>query len=243
MPGCSKTSDESFDKSDASLEKIEYLRTNLLGWYQKHGRRYPWRVASDPYKILIAEIMLRRTKADLVLPVYQRFMHLYPNIQSLSMANEEDIQRICAPLGLGLRNMEFRNLALLLTEKYQREIPREREELVNLPGVGEYVADAFLVGAYNQKQWIVDANVVKVLSRFFGLEFKGDGRRDKGIIELANKYIDWEPPKVAVFAIIDFAALVCKNHQPEHSRCFVCEKCVYFREQTRNTRKSAKVNV
>ena len=231
MPGCSKTSDETFDKLGVSLEKIQYLRGNLLNWYQKHGRRYPWRVASDPYKILIAEIMLRRTKADQVLPVYQRFMHLYPNIQSLSMANEEDIQRISAPLGPGSRNIEFRNLALVLTEKYQMEIPKEREELIKLPGVGEYVADAFLVSAYNQKQWIVDTNVVRVLSRFFGLEFKGDGRREKGIMELAQKYIDWEPPKIAEFAIVDFASLVCKNHQPEHSKCSVCEKCVYFKKQ------------
>ena len=230
MPGCSKTSSESFNKLDVSLEKIQYLRGNLLDWYQKHGRRYPWRVASDPYKILIAEIMLRRTKADQVLPVFQRFMHLYPNIQLLSIAREEDIQRICAPLGIGLRNMEFRNLALVLNEKYQMEIPKEREELVKLPGVGEYVSDAFLVSAYDQKQWIADLNVVRVLSRFFGLEFKGDGRRDKGIMDLTQKYIDWEPPKVAAFAIIDFAALVCKNHQPEHSKCLVCEKCIYFME-------------
>jgi A/G-specific adenine glycosylase len=228
----SKTSNESFNKLDVSLEKIQYLRTNLLYWYQKHGRRYPWRMASDLYKILIAEIMLRRTKADQVLPVYQRFMHLYPNIQSLSIANEEDIKRVCAPLGLGWRNMEFRNLALLINERYREEIPSEREELIKLPGVGEYVADAFLVSAYNQKQWIADANVVRVLSRFFGLEFKGDGRRDRGIMELVKKYVDWEPPKVAAFAIIDFAVLVCKNHQPEHSKCFVCERCACFREHT-----------
>jgi A/G-specific adenine glycosylase len=180
---------------------------------------------------LIAEIMLRRTKADQVLPVYQRFMHLYPDIKSLSIANEEDIQRICNPLGVSWRNLEFRNLALVLTEKYQMEIPKEREQLIGLPGVGEYIAETFLLVAYNEKQWIVDENVVRVLSRFFGLDFKGDGRRDKGIIELTKKYIDWDPPKVAAFAIVDFAALVCKNHQPEHPKCFVCEKCVYFSEQ------------
>jgi A/G-specific adenine glycosylase len=232
MPDCSNTNDELFNKLDVSLEKILYLRRNLLAWYQKYGRRYPWRVASDPYKFLIAEIMLRRTKANQVLPVFQRFMHLYPNIQLLSIAREEDIQRICAPLGLGLRSMEFRNLALVLTEKFQMEIPRERDELIKLPGVGEHAADAFLISANNLKQWIADANVVRVLSRFFGLEFKGDGRRDKGIMELATKYIDWEPPKIAAFAIIDFAALICKNHQPEHSKCLVCEKCTYFREHT-----------
>jgi A/G-specific adenine glycosylase len=230
MPS-SKTSNESFNKSDVSLEKIHYLSRNLIDWYQKHGRRYPWRVTSDPYKILIAEIMLRRTKADQVLPVYQRFTHLYPDIQSLLLANEEDIQRICAPLGVDWRNIEFRNLALVLSEKYQSEIPKARKDLIKLPGVGENVAGAFLLAVNNEKQWIVDTNVVRVLSRFFGLKFKGDGRRDEGIMEVARQYIDWENPKVAVFAIIDFAALVCKNHQPEHSKCFVGQKCVYFKEQ------------
>jgi A/G-specific adenine glycosylase len=230
MPSCLKANDESSNKMDISLEEIQYLRRNLLDWYQKHGRRYPWRTASEPYKILIAEIMLRHTKADQVVPVYQRFMHLYPNINSLSLANEEDVQRICRPLESDWKSKELHNLAFVLTEKYQTEIPKEREELIKLPGVGEYVAGAFLLAAYNQKQWMLDANSVRVLSRFFCLEYMGDGRRDKTITEIAKKYIDWEPPRVAAFAINDFAALVCKKHQPEHSKCYVCEKCVYFKK-------------
>jgi A/G-specific adenine glycosylase len=231
MTGCSKTSDESFNKLDFSLEKIQYLRENLLYWYQKYGRRYPWRMASDPYKILIAEIMLRRTKADQVVPVYQRFMHLFPDIKSLSIANEQDIARICYPLGIVPGGVAFRNLALVLIEKYQTEIPKEREKLIKLPGVGEHTAGTFLLVAYNEKQWIVDSNVVRVLSRFFGLESEGGSRRGKGITELTKKYLDWDTPKVAAFAIIDFATLVCKNHRPEHSKCVVCEKCTYFKAQ------------
>jgi len=161
--------------------KIGYLRKKLLEWYHKRGRTYPWRTTKDPYKILIAEIMLRRTRADQVLPVYEKFVNRYPTVRSLSEGNKEEIEKLTYSLGLNWRNQRFRDLAQLIISIYQGKIPKNRDELKKLPGVGEYVAGVFLSSAYNQKEWIVDTNVVRVFSRFFGIGIKGDGRRDKKI--------------------------------------------------------------
>ncbi|MCK4481620.1 DNA glycosylase [Candidatus Bathyarchaeota archaeon] len=211
------------------ITKIRYVRERLLDWYKENGRDYPWRKTRDPYEILIAEIMLCRTRADQVVPIYKDFIKRYPTIVSLSKANEEDIQKLTYSLGLHWRNKRFRDLARYVISKLDGKIPQEREELTRLPGVGEYVAGVFVSSAYNKKEWIVDTNVIRVFSRFFGFKVKGDGRRDKRIISLAQQYVDCENPRLSNFAIIDFAALICKKINPLHSRCFISEKCVYYK--------------
>ena len=209
--------------------KIRYLRDRLLDWYKENRRDYPWRGTKDPYKILVAEIMLRRTRADQVVPIYEEFVKQYPTIETLSEANEEDIQKLTHPLGLHWRNKRFLDLARYIISEYDGEIPKKRDELTKLPGVGEYVAGVFLSSAYNRKEWIVDTNVIRVFSRFLGFKVKGDGRRDQRIISMAKQYADCENPRLANFAIIDFAALICKKIKPLHSQCFISEKCVCYR--------------
>lgn len=208
--------------------KIPYLRKKLLQWYQKEGRNYPWRTAKDPYKILIAEIMLRRTRADQVLPVYENFVKRYPTVESLSKGNRGIIQKLTYSLGLNWRNQRFRDLARCIISMYQGEIPKSRDELKKLPGVGEYVAGVFLSSAFNRKEWIVDTNVVRVFSRFFGIRIKGDGRRDKKITSIAERFVDCDNPRQVNFAIIDFAALLCKKINPRHLQCFVRQECAYY---------------
>lgn len=124
----------------------------------------------------------------------------------------------------------MQDLASSLISEYDGKIPKEREELAKLPGVGEYVAGVFLSSAYNRREWIVDTNVIRVFSRFFGFKVKGDGRRDQRIISVAKEYADCENPRLANFAVIDFAALICKKINPLHSQCFISEKCVYYKK-------------
>ncbi len=121
----------------------------------------------------------------------------------------------------------MQELARLIVTSFHGDIPRSREELIKLPGIGEYVAGIFLSSALNRREWIVDTNVVRVLSRFFGLKPRGDGRRDRRIIAIAKKYANCSNPRLANFAIIDFAALVCKSNSPAHSKCYVHSECEY----------------
>jgi len=148
---------------------------------------------------------------------------------SLSEGQMEDIQKLTHSLGLHWRNKRFRELAEYIISVHDGKIPKNREELTELPGVGDYVAGVFLSSAFNMREWIADTNVIRVFSRFFGLEIKGDGRRDKRIISIAKKYVDCKKPRLANYAIIDFAALICKKMNPLHPQCFIKKRCNYYK--------------
>lgn len=216
------------DWGNVPKKEIEYLRRKLIIWYEFEGRDYPWRTTRDPYKILIAEVMLRKTRADQVVQIFEKFIEKYPTIASLSDGDDEEILEITHSLGLQWRNRTFRELACSIISSFDGNIPANREDLIELPGIGHYVAGMYLSSSLNKKEWIVDTNVVRVFSRFFGLQLKERGREDKRIIEIAKEYADCDNPRQANYAIIDFAALVCKSKRPEHLRCPINAKCKHY---------------
>ena len=210
---------------------ISICRTKIIGWYKKNGRAYPWRETDDPFRILIAEMMLRRTKADQVVPVYEQFLKEYPDVDSLAVAKEEALEEILYPLGLKWRTPAFRLVAREVREKYQSRIPETREELTSLPGVGEYVAGAVLSIAYGKREWLVDSNVVRIFKRYFGIKTSKEGRRDKHVIEIAKIYASGRDPGRATMGILDITALVCKPIKPDCERCPLTDRCHYALSQ------------
>jgi A/G-specific adenine glycosylase len=194
-----------------------------------HGRTFPWRQSVDPFKVLIAEMMLRRTKAGQVETVFKELFKKFPDVQSLAQGNQKEIESILYHLGLHWRTPAFKEVARALMRDYGGEVPVTREELKNLPGVGEYVAGAVLSIAYSQKEWIVDSNVVRVFKRYFGVDTSKEGRRDQHVIEMAKTYVLTSNPRKANLAIIDFAALVCVPGKPKHEECPVSYSCNFFR--------------
>ena len=172
------------------VNAIRKFRKKLLRWFNENKRNYSWRETSDRYKVLIAELMLRRTKADQVAKVYSKFIEKYPDVKSLNYASVDDINEIAYSLGLHWRRNSFVGVARESIESYDGKIPDEREDLKKFPGVGDYVAGAVLSLASNKKEWIVDSNVVRVFKRYFGIETTKEGRRDKHVIALAKAYIE-----------------------------------------------------
>jgi len=211
-----------------SRRYIYLFRIKLLRWFDRNGRNYPWRDTCDPFKILIAEMMLRRTKADQVRPVYEHLFSEYPDVNSLAAAKEEKIRKILYPLGLEWRTSAFGLVAREIKEKYSCKVPVTREELIKLPGVGEYVAGAVLSVGYGKKEWIVDSNIVRVFRRYFGIRTSSEGRRDKNVIEMAKRYIRCKDPRRANLAILDFAALVCTPRNPACKKCPLRIRCKYI---------------
>lgn len=208
-------------------ESISYLRKKIISWFNKNARDYPWRKTKDPFKILIAEIMLRRTRSDQVVPVYENFIEKFPDINSVAEAPEEYIADTVRPLGLRWRAPQFKMLARELKEKYNCSVPDERKDMESLTGVGEYVSGAVLSTAFGKKEWVVDVNIVRVFSRFLGIDITGEGRRDKRIIEISKLYVSCKKPAKAVMGILDFSALVCKTKKPVCKKCPVNKKCFY----------------
>jgi len=204
---------------DRLIPDLRWLRENLLQWFSQHGRSYPWRETQDPYAILLAEIMLRRTWANQVVPVYRTFLKEYPDPFSLAHADSKRVESLLWPLGLSWRARDVLGMAYDLRDKFACQVPGTREELKQLTGVGDYIAGAVLSLAFNQPEWIVDTNVVRVFQRFLGLGLTGEIRRHPLIVSLAQEYAHSDSAGKANLALLDHAALVCK---PGHPLCSIC---------------------
>ncbi len=211
-----------------SVKQIKKFRQNILKWFRKNQRYYPWRQTNDPFKILIAEMMLRRTKADQVKPVYKQFFKKFPDIESVANVDKREIKRVMYPLGMRWRISAFWLVAKVIKKKYNCKVPDNRELLQQLPGVGEYVAGAVLSIGYGKKEWIVDSNIVRLFKRYFGVNTSKEGRRDKHVIEMAKAYVTCKNPRKANLAILDFASLICKQQNPACKKCILNRKCNYI---------------
>ena len=215
-------------KPDAS--SIRIFRGKLLKWFACHERDYPWRRARDPWRVLIAEMMLQRTKADQVERVYRDFFRKFKKPSDAAGADPALFRATLFPLGLRWRIENFRAIARDLTLRFKGHVPSTREELRSLPGVGDYVAGAVLSVAFNQPEWIVDTSVVRVFRRFFGIRTSKEGRRDRHVIEMAKVYSNCVAPREANLALLDFAALVCIPRKPLCEICPIRRRCVYFND-------------
>lgn len=212
--------------------EIHKFRNCLLDWFVDNQRHYPWRETDDPFRLLLAEMMLRRTNANQVEKVYVELFDKFPDSYSISKADEKKIEEILIPLGLKWRIPSIISVTKIIQKEYNGKIPYTRKELTNLPGVGDYVAGAVLSIAFNKREWIVDSNVVRVFKRYFGITTSKEGRRDKHVIEIAKIYSSCDSPRDANLAILDFAAKVCTSGNSPH--CFSCplkDFCNHYSQQ------------
>ncbi|MEM2618865.1 MAG: hypothetical protein QXR87_04710 [Candidatus Hadarchaeales archaeon] len=199
--------------------KIRAIQEKLLQWFERNGRDFPWRKTKDPYRILIAEIMLQRTKAEQVVPVYKKFIGHFPSPESLAKARTEAVRAFFSRLGLLWRADLVVRLAGELVKKFGGTPPSERKELLSLPGVGDYMADAVLSFAYGADVAVVDSNVCRVLRRIFDIRPKGEARRDRRFRELAMRLVPHGKSREFNWAMIDFASEICTPQKPKCGKC------------------------
>jgi A/G-specific adenine glycosylase len=198
-----------------------------------YKRDFPWRHTADPYKIMIAEFMLHRTKAEQVAPIYVDFLEKYPNVSSLANAKTDDVSEVTLHLGLHWRAVHFIDASKYLEEKYGGTFPDTREELMKIPGVGDYVAGAILTVCYKKSEYVIDSNIARFINRYYGLHLPGEIRRKKIIIEKAKEIFKCEAPDKLLFAILDFTSLVCKPRNPDCLNC--CLKgCAFSKNDSNN---------
>jgi A/G-specific adenine glycosylase len=216
-------------KDIPSEESIRQFRNKIIRWFDRNKRKYPWRDTKDPFRILVAEIMLRRTKADQVKSVYEQLFKEYPDAESMAKAGKHKLEKILYHLGLKWRTPSFGLVARKVKEKYQGKVPETREELTSLPGIGDYVAGAVLSIAYGKKEWMVDSNIVRLFKRYFGIKTSKEGRRDRHIIELAKIYVCVRNPRKVNLAILDFSSMICKPINPDCDKCVLKKNCYCFK--------------
>lgn len=203
----------------------KYIRRKLFLWYKENYRDFSWRHTKDPYKIMIAEFMLHRTRADQVVPVYQDFIKKYPDIASLASANPAEVSKVTKNLGLHWRGKHFINSALSIRDNFRSRVPDSRDKLLAVPGIGDYVAGAILTVVFNKKEWVVDSNIARFLNRFYGLKLRGEIRRKRELIEISKRLYQTTRSGQLTFTLLDFTALVCKPAKPICNLCIFRAKC------------------
>lgn len=215
-----------------NTEVAAFARNSLLGWFKDSARIFPWRYATDPYYILIAEMMLRRTQARQVVRVYLKFLEDFPDVRSLAQAPSKQIKESLYPLGLAWRAANFELLAHVIVEQFGGKIPEDRDKLLALPGVGPYVADAVRVFAFGKQGTLVDTNTVRVAARVFGFEYDQESRRKPTVIKAVSELISEETPAESNYALLDFAATVCQARTPLHEICPLFSQCAFFLKES-----------
>lgn len=208
--------------------KIERIQDKILEWGSKNMREYPWRNTTDPYKIMIAEIMLHRTKADQVKKVYEKFIEKYPDFKFISDAGLERIRSELLPLGLHWRVDLLYEMAGEIVQQYNGILPTDKNKLMKLSGTGPYISSTILCFGYNKPEPILDTNTVRIIGRVFGLEINDSSRRNKHYEKLMKQLVDCKDPRVFSFSMIDFAALVCRSgNKPKCEKCPITGLCEY----------------
>ena len=204
------------------------FRKALITWGQEHFRSFPWRLTEDPYRILMAEVMLHRTQAPQVVPVYERFVERYQAVPVLAQATKEELHQVLYSLGLRWRIDLIYAMAAGLMTRFDGQVPQEKADLLSLPGVSEYIAGAVRCFAWSQPEPLIDTNTVRVVGRLFRLEVKDSSRRNRRFRELIAALVDPDEPRTYNHALLDLAEQVCmKKRPPECRQCPVAKWCLY----------------
>jgi A/G-specific adenine glycosylase len=197
-----------------------FFRRKLLEWYDLNGRTLPWRETSDPYHILVSEIMLQQTQVDRVLPKYHEWLDRYPSFEALAEAPEKDVTNTWYPLGYNIRPKRLQAIAREAVANYGGKLPSDEATLLSFKGIGAYTAGAIRSFAFRQRAAILDTNVARVLFRVFigrGLPKAHATKR-----QLWNISASLVPNRRAFDfnqALMDFGAMLCTARKP---KCLIC---------------------
>jgi len=209
--------------------KIEFFQNEILKWYKKNGRRFLWRKKGlTHYQYVIAEVLLQRTKAETIAKFYPTFLTDFPNWKALATADIQKLEAYLRPVGLyRQRSKRLMSLAQEMVKRNAR-LPKERSELEAIPFMGQYIANAVELVIFNEASPLVDVNMARVLERFFGPRTMADIRYDPYLQSLALKIVNHVNTKQINWAVLDFAALVCKAKTPLHDICPLKDKCSFY---------------
>jgi len=215
---------EQYSSDYIMLDDIENIQDAMIRWENENYQAFPWRETDNHFHALIAEMMLQRTKAEQVLPIYNEFIHLYSSLEKLTEDRESQLRTLLKPLGLNWRINNIVKTISILSE--QMEIPVEYDSLTKLPGVGQYVASAFLSFHTKQRHPIIDSNAVRLWGRVFGFQTDSETRRKKWFRELVDVISPQNDIRLFNYAILDVTRAICKG-KPLCSDCPLSDICQY----------------
>lgn len=218
----------------------------LINWYHNNKRELPWRNTTDAYIIWLSEIILQQTRVEQGLPYFYRFLEHYPTVSSFAAADEDEILKLWQGLGYYSRGRNMLKTARMVSELFNGQFPTLYVDLIKLKGIGEYTAAAISSFSANEARAVVDGNVYRVLSRFFGISEAIDSTSGKKTFQkIANEFLSKETPALHNQAMMELGALICKPRNPDCDRCPLKTGCYAYANNAVNILpvKSKKVNV
>jgi A/G-specific adenine glycosylase len=214
------------------------LVRSLLKWFAVHARDLPWRRWNDPYVVWVSEIMLQQTQVKTVVPYFERWLRAFPNIRVLAEATPARVLKLWEGLGYYTRARNLHAAARIVVKKHTGKFPATFSKILALPGVGRYTAGAICSIAFNQPTPILDGNVIRVLTRRFGITTNPrEKSTNNKLWQLAEQLV----VNAAILpgkqncsqlnqALMELGALVCTPRQPRCSDCPLAKGCIAFRQ-------------
>lgn len=207
----------------------------IINWYKKNKRDLPWRNTKNPYHIWLSEIILQQTRVEQGMSYYFAFTEKYPELVDLANANSDEVMKTWQGLGYYSRARNLHATAKYICENLEGNFPTNYKNLLALKGIGPYTAAAIASFAYNECVAVVDGNVYRLLSRYFGISTPIDSTQGKNeFLTLSNSLITKKNPGIFNQAIMEFGALQCKPKNPDCINCPLQQSCFAFEKNRLN---------
>ena len=225
--------------------KDQIITKKILNWYDLNKRTLPWRKnvsqSKKHYYTLVSEFMLQQTQVVTVIPYFNRFINKIPNLKKLSKIPDRELIKLWEGLGYYSRVRNLKKTAKIIISKYHGEIPNNYEDLISLPGIGNYTANAILAIAFNKSYIPLDGNIERVLKRYLYLKKDKEIQKDnliekKSIFGISSRASDYAQ------ALMELGAIICKPKNPECSRCPISKNCKSFKKKDFDLAKITKKN-
>ncbi len=206
---------------------IAEVRSAVSDWFRIHGRDFPWRRSTDPFHILVAEVLLRQTQPSRVVEPYLELIRRFPDAMTLARADLRSLRHWFQPLGLVRRADRLVRAAQLIVDRHNGRVPEDLAELMALPGVGRYSARAIQCVAFGTQVPMIDEGSGRVLRRVLGMVSTRPAYSDSRLLEAAAPLIPDASPKEFNLGLIDIAAAYCHPKRPTCEQCPLVETCAY----------------
>ena len=225
--------------------KDQIITKKILNWYDLNKRKLPWRKnvsqSKKHYYTLVSEFMLQQTQVVTVIPYFNRFINKIPNLKKLSKIPDKELIKLWEGLGYYSRVRNLKKTAKIIISKYHGEIPNNYEDLISLPGIGNYTANAILAIAFNKSYIPLDGNIERVLKRYLYLKKDKEIQKEnliekKSIFGISSRASDYAQ------ALMELGAMICKPKNPECSGCPISKNCKSYKKKDFDLAKITKKN-
>ena len=225
--------------------KEKIITKNILYWYDLNKRSLPWRknvtLQKRHYYTLVSEFMLQQTQVATVIPYFNRFIKKIPNFKSLAKINDQKLIKIWEGLGYYSRARNLKKTAQKIVNNFNGKLPNNFEDLLSLPGVGNYTASAILSIVFNKPYIPLDGNVERVLKRYLFLKNEKDIKKEK-LIKKKSVFGTSSRSSDYAQALMELGALICKPINPLCNKCPISKKCISLKKRDFNIVKNNKKN-